>query len=138
MTKKKRTIHETLTTVPVIETGAKATPTTEEDPAFTALRTTLAEVNKLEGATGYILRNATSAVIDLKDPSNLVAYALISSQAADSAQEFSEMFDLGDVESTVLEGGNAKVLCVTADGSKASVFMEKTVDHTKILRRILH
>ena len=137
MNKKKRTIHETLTTVPVVETSTAEPTPTEEDPAFTVLRATLAEVNKLEGVTGYILRNATSAVIDLKDPANLVAYALLSSQTVDSGRELSERFDLGDVESIVLEGGNAKVLCVPAGESRANVFMEKTIDHGKILRRIL-
>jgi predicted regulator of Ras-like GTPase activity (Roadblock/LC7/MglB family) len=138
MARKKRSTHQTISS----ETtdGESASPTitltTEKDLVFVSLQKTLAEVNKIEGITGYILKNTTSAVIDLKDPSNLVAYALLSSHALDSSQEFSEMFALGTVDSILIEGEEGKVLFLTNGVNQASVFMERDVDHSEILKLI--
>ncbi len=108
----------------------------EKDPTFASLRTRLAEVNQTEGVTGYILRNSTSATIDLKDPSSLMALALLSSHAVDASQELSRGFDLGQIESVLLEGKSAKVLCVSIGKNIVNVFMEKTADHNQILNQV--
>jgi hypothetical protein len=57
MVKKKRSIHETSTTV-IMEDETDSSPV-EEDQTFINLRTSLAEINKCEGILGYILRNAS-------------------------------------------------------------------------------
>ena len=134
MVKKKKSIHETATTV-VID-HETAVPAVEEDQAFTSLRTNLAEINKCKGVIGYILRNATSATIDLKDPAKLVEYAILSSQALDSSKEISELFDLGDIENILIEGKGIKALCMAIGENKVSIFMEKDADHADILRRV--
>ena len=134
MVKKKKSIDETATTA-VID-HETAAPTVEEDQTFTSLRTKLAEINKCKGVLGYILRNATSATIDLKDPTKLVEYATLSSQALDSGKEISELFDIGDIENILIEGKNIKALCTTIGENKASIFMEKDADHTDILRQV--
>jgi predicted regulator of Ras-like GTPase activity (Roadblock/LC7/MglB family) len=134
MVKKKKSIHETATTV-VID-HETAVPAVEEDQAFTSLRTNLAEINKCKGVIGYILRNATSATIDLKDPTKLVEYAILSSQALDSGKEISELFDLGDIENILIEGKDIKALCMTIGENKVNIFMEKDADHADILRRV--
>jgi predicted regulator of Ras-like GTPase activity (Roadblock/LC7/MglB family) len=134
MVKRGKSIHETSTTV--IMEDETAVSTVEEDQTFTNLRTSLAEINKCEGVLGYILRNATSATIDLKDPAKLVEYAILSSQALDSSQEISELFDIGDIENILIEGKEIKVLCMAIDENKISIFMEKTADHADILKRV--
>jgi predicted regulator of Ras-like GTPase activity (Roadblock/LC7/MglB family) len=134
MVKKKKSIHETATIV-VID-HETAAPAVEENQTFTSLCTNLVEINKCKGVTGYILRNATSATIDLKEPSKLMEYASLSSQALDSSREISELFDLGDIENILIEGKDIKALCMTIGENKVSIFMEKDADHADILRRV--
>ena len=134
MVKKKKSIHETATTV-VID-HETAVPAVEEDQAFTSLRTNLAGINKCKGVIGYILRNATSATIDLKDQTKLVEYAILSSQALDSGKEISELFDLGAIENILIEGKDIKALCMTIGENKVNIFMEKDADHADILKRV--
>jgi predicted regulator of Ras-like GTPase activity (Roadblock/LC7/MglB family) len=130
---KNRSIKETTTTVMV--DGSPVTISLDEDPDFTGLRSSLIEINKVEGVKGYILRNTTSAVIDLQNPSKLMDYALISSQATDACQEISNLFKL-EVTKTVIEGADLKILSMIIGKNRLSVFMEKNVDHTDIFRRI--
>ena len=115
--------------------GSPVTITLDEDPAFAGLRSSLAEINKVEGVKGYILRNTTSAVIDLQNPAKLVEYALLSSQATDACQEISDLFKL-DITKTVVEGKEVKVLCMIIGENRLSVLMEKNVDQADIFRRI--
>jgi predicted regulator of Ras-like GTPase activity (Roadblock/LC7/MglB family) len=130
---KNRRIKETTTTVMV--DGSPVTISLDEDPDFTGLRSSLIEINKVEGVKGYILRNKASAVIDLQDPAKLMDYALLSSQATDACQEISDLFKL-EVTKTVIEGADLKVLSMIIGKNRLSVFMEKNVDHTDVFRRI--
>ena len=130
---KNRNIKETTTTVMV--DGSPVTIALDEDHDFTGLRSSLIEINKVEGVKGYILRNTTSAVIDLQDPAKLMDYALLSSRATDACQEISELFKL-EVTKTVIEGADLKVLSMIIGKNRLSVFMEKNVDHTDVFRRI--
>ena len=133
MVKKKQSLNETSTTVIVDEEDN--TPN-EEDQAFANLSQTLAEIRKKTGVTGYILRSATQATIDLKEPEKLVEYAIFSSQVLDSSQEILDLYELGDVKSVLIEGKESKALCMTINENKISIFMEKTADHTDILKKI--
>src|SRR3972149_401243 len=108
MVKKKKNIHQTVTTMLI--DGENVISAVEEEPIFEELRMKLAAINRIEGITGYILRDTSSAVIDLKDQSRLVDYAILSSQAYDFGQEISELFDLGNVENIVVEGKDVKIL----------------------------
>ena len=130
MVKKKRSIHETEQAIIV------DAPSTEEDQSFAELNTKLAEIRKTKGIIGYILRNATSATIDLKEPEKIVEYAILSSQALDSSREIAELFELGDVESILIEGKDVKALCMAIGENKIGIFMEKTVDHNNILKKV--
>jgi predicted regulator of Ras-like GTPase activity (Roadblock/LC7/MglB family) len=128
-----RSINETTTTVMV--DGSPVAITLDKDPDFADLRSSLTEINKVEGVKGYILRNSTSAVIDLQNPTKLGDYALLSSQATDTCQEISDLFKL-EVTKTVIEGADLKVLSMIIGKNRLSVFLEKNVDHTGIFRRI--
>jgi predicted regulator of Ras-like GTPase activity (Roadblock/LC7/MglB family) len=131
MVKQKRSIHETATTVIVDDVTSS-----EEDQVFTDLSKNLAEIRKAEGVVGYILRSTTAATIDLKEPEKLFEYAILSSQVLDSSREISELFDLGDVESILIEGKETKALCLVIGENKISIFMEKNADHADILKRV--
>ncbi len=100
------------------------------------LRARLDEIKAYDGVIGYILRNSTSAAIDLKDPTKIIDYAILSSSALDASQEMAELFNLGDVKDIIVEGKDVKVLSLTVDENKISVFMEKNADCGKILKKL--
>jgi len=134
MGKKKRSIHETATAV-IVDDETDVT-SSEEDQVFTDLSKNLAEIRKRDGVVGYILRNTSSATIDLKEPAKIVEYAILSSQVLDSSREISDLFDLGDVKSILIEGKENKALCIAIGENKISIFMEKNTDHADILKRV--
>jgi predicted regulator of Ras-like GTPase activity (Roadblock/LC7/MglB family) len=108
----------------------------EEDQTFTDLSSKLAEIRKDEGIIGYIIRNATSATIDLKEPEKIIEYAIFSSQMLDSSREISDLFELGNVETILVEGKEKNALSMTIDGNKISIFMEKDADYADVLKKI--
>jgi predicted regulator of Ras-like GTPase activity (Roadblock/LC7/MglB family) len=130
----KKQNQETETAIVVDEDEIAATP--EEDQTFKDLSDKLAEIRKDKDVIGYIIRNKTSATIDLDKPEKLVEYAIFSSQVLDSSQEISAQFELGDVESVLIEGKESKALCINIEGNKISIFMEKNADHADILKQI--
>jgi predicted regulator of Ras-like GTPase activity (Roadblock/LC7/MglB family) len=134
MVKKKKSMLETSTTV-VIDQETKA-PAVEEGQVFTSLSAALAETNKCKGVIGYIMRNANSATIDLKDPTKLIKFAILSSQALDSGKEISELLNLGGIETIFIEGKDIKALCMVIGENNVTIFMEKDVDHADILARL--
>jgi predicted regulator of Ras-like GTPase activity (Roadblock/LC7/MglB family) len=131
---KKKQGQETATTV-IVDDDEIGT-TSEEDETYQDLSSKLAEIRHDKGVIGYILRSATSATIDLKEPEKIVEYAIFSSQALDSSQEISDQFELGDVKSVLIEGKESKALCMNIEGNKISIFMEKDADDADILKKI--
>ncbi len=130
---KKRYSQPTTTTSTI--DGSLFRLTLEGETAFVELRSKLAEVNKLRGVKGYILRNSTKAVIDLHDTENLVAYALLTSEAVDCIQNISNLFSL-KTNHAVVEGKEMKMLCTLIGENTVSIFMERNANHTDILKRI--
>jgi predicted regulator of Ras-like GTPase activity (Roadblock/LC7/MglB family) len=133
MGKKKQSQQETAQ--PVIVDEDELSPTSEEDETYQTLSDKLAKIRNDKGVIGYILRSTTAATIDLKEPEKIVEYALFSSQALDSSQKISDLFELDEVKSVLIEGKENKALCMKIDGNKISVFMEKDADHAAILKR---
>ncbi|MEM3769745.1 MAG: hypothetical protein QXG76_00985 [Candidatus Bathyarchaeia archaeon] len=130
MTKKKKSLEENATAETLAQPIAIETATTED------LKTRLEEIKGYEGVIGYILRNATSAAIDLKDPTKLIEYAILSSSALDAAEELSELFSLGDFENILLEGKDVKILSLTIGENRISIFLEKNADVEKPLKKL--
>ena len=95
------------------------------------------KVKTKEGVIGYILRNSTSASIDLKDPTKIIDYAILSSSVLEASEELSQTFKLGDVKHVLVEGNNVKLLSLTAEDNKVSIFMEKDVDHRRVYKDLL-
>ena len=108
----------------------------EENISLNNLRANLDEIKTYDGVIGYILRNSTSAAIDLKDPTKLIDYAIISSSALDASEELSKLFDLGAVKDIVVEGKGVKVLSLTVGENRISIFLEKDADCEKILKKL--
>ena len=119
------------------EVAAAAEPVTvEENISLNNLRANLDEIKTYDGVIGYILRNSTSAAIELKDSTKLIDYAIISSSALDASEELSKLFDLGAVKDIVVEGKGVKVLSLIVGENRISIFLEKDADCEKILRKL--
>ncbi|MFQ6073907.1 MAG: hypothetical protein ACE5KC_01680 [Candidatus Bathyarchaeia archaeon] len=108
----------------------------DRDDTGANLRAALEKVSTEKGVIGYILRDSTSASVDIKDPSKIIDYAVLSAAAFESSESLSHLFGLGKVRNVVVEGKEVKVLCLTAGDQRLSVFMEKTVDHNPIYKKL--
>jgi predicted regulator of Ras-like GTPase activity (Roadblock/LC7/MglB family) len=125
---------ETSTTVFIEDTNSK--PVEEENFEYTNLNDALVEIRKTPGVTGYILKSQTSATIDLNDANKLVDYSLLTSAVLDSSQMAQKLFDIGKVESVTVEGKTVKALCIIKGENRASIFIEKTVNDTAVLKQV--
>jgi len=127
MVRKKKSVQEVTT---------MTEPLAIEESSVNNLRATLEEIKAYDGVIGYILRNSTSAAIDLKDPTKIIDYAVLSSSALDAGEAFSESFNLGAVKNIIVEGKDAKVLSLTINENRISIFIEKEAKCEKILRKL--
>ena len=134
MANKKQSIHKIET--PVIVENELSTPAIKEDTLFKNLNNNLMKLNKLKGVLGYIIRNAVSAIIDLKEPEKLVEYAIFTSQVLDSSIELAELFELGDLGTILIEGEELKVLIMVIKENKINIFMKKSVDHIEFAKKV--
>jgi len=128
MSKKKKKVQESTT--------AAEHMAFEETTSTDILRANLKEIVTYDGVVGYILRNSTSAVIDIKDSTKIMDYATLSSSAFDASEEVLKLFDLGDIRNIVIEGNDMKIISLTVNENKISIFMEKDADCEKVLRRL--
>jgi len=134
MGKKKRSSAETETVL--TEENAAVFELAEESQVSSDLVKSLSEICKRKTVLGYIIRDASTATIDLKEPEKLVDYAMLTSQALESGQELSQLLAVGELKSTVIEGRDIKAVCMIIGESKISVFMKKSVDHADLLNSI--
>ncbi len=101
-----------------------------------ALQEKLQSIKGREGIIGYILRGPNSASIDLKDPTKIIDYAILSATAFEAGQDMSAMFEVGEVESIITEGENTKILSRVVNEHRLSIFMEKNVDHNRLWKSL--
>lgn len=127
MGKKKKTVQKV---------AAATEPLAVEESCVNSSRASLEEIETYDGVIGYILRNSASATIDIKDPTKIIDYAILSSSALDAGEVLSENFDLGTVKSIIVEGKDAKVISLTVNENKISVFMNKEANCEKVLRKL--
>jgi len=127
MARKKKTVQEV---------AAVTEPLAVEESHMNNLRANLEEIKTFDGVIGYILRNSTSAAIDLKDPTKIIDYAILSSSAFDAGEVLSEDFDLGNVKSIIVDGKDVKVVSLTVSDNRISVFMDKEANCEKVLRKL--
>jgi predicted regulator of Ras-like GTPase activity (Roadblock/LC7/MglB family) len=96
----------------------------------------LQEIKNQEGIIGYILRSKKSASIDLKDPTKMIDYALLSSTVFDVSQNMTEDLQMDEVNSIVVESEETKILSMNIDNHRLSLFMEKHVNHDKLYKKL--
>lgn len=94
----------------------------------------LQNIKAKEGIIGYIIRDPKSASVDIKDPTKIIDYALLSSTLHDSAESMMSAFELGEVNNIVVEGKDVKVLSLTIGDNRISIFMNKNVNHNTIYK----
>ncbi|MGD0978186.1 MAG: hypothetical protein ABR962_03495 [Candidatus Bathyarchaeia archaeon] len=100
------------------------------------VRPILEEIKKSDGVIGYILRNTTSATIDINDPTKVTDYAALSSSTFEASEQLSELFDLGKIKNITVEGKDTNTLHLSIDENNISIFTEKNVDAKKILEKM--
>lgn len=132
MAKKKTRCSSTAT---VMIKDPPVTITLNEDPTFVELHSRLIEINKIEGIKGYILKNNSTAAIDLHNPAKLNEYALLLSETIDTCQKISQLFNLNITKATI-EGTETKMLYIVIGENRLSIFMEKNVDPAYIFGRV--
>ena len=98
------------------------------------LQLKLQNIKTKEGIIGYIIRDPKSASVDIKDPTKIIDYALLSSTLHDSGESMISAFELGKVNNIVVEGKDVKVLTLTIDDNRISIFMNKNVNHNTICK----
>lgn len=108
----------------------------DEDSAFTNLAGSLAEIRKLQGVFGYILRNDKSAIVDMEEQEKIGAFALLSTYIRESSFEVGKPFNLSDIKSVLVEGKDVKVLCMSLGENRLDVFMEKSASDDLVKKRI--
>ena len=129
MPKKKASYVETVEQV-------EWTPKVEVKERSHDLRSTLDKIKTKEGVIGYILRASTSATVDIKDPGKIIDYAVLSTSALETGESLSEAFGLGKLCSVIVKGKDLKMLLITIDEQRISIFMDKDVDHNSIRKEL--
>ena len=100
------------------------------------LQEKLRDLMDQEGIIGYILRGSKSASIDLKDPKKIIEYAVLSSTAFDVSRNMTDTLQMGEVDNLVVESEETKLLSMTVNDHRLSIFMEKSVDHNKLYKNL--
>lgn len=100
------------------------------------LRANMEEIRNYDGVVGYILKNTTSASIDVKDPTKIIDYAILSSTIFDMTEEFSTLFNLEDVKDIIINGKNLKIVSLSVGKNRISIFLESNSDTDKVLEKI--
>jgi predicted regulator of Ras-like GTPase activity (Roadblock/LC7/MglB family) len=98
------------------------------------LQEKLQSIKGREEIIGYILRGSNSASIDLKDPTKIVEYAILSTTSFETGQALSTMFEIGEVDTTITEGEKTKILSRVINDHRLSIFMDKNVDHNRLCK----
>jgi len=112
------------------------TETDETENELEELQEKLQEIKDQEGIIGYILRGTKSASIDLKDPTKIIDYAVLSSTAFDASTNMTEALQMGEPKKIVIESEETKLLSMNVNNHRLSIFMEKTVNHNKLYKNL--
>ena len=115
---------------------AKNSKTEVTEDETEKLHEKLQEIKEQEGIIGYILRGSKSASIDLKDPTKIIDYAVLSSTTFETSNNIAETLQMDEVDTIVVESEEMKLLSMNANSHQLSIFMEKTVDHNKLYKSL--
>ena len=127
MPRKKKTVQETTALTETIAV---------EEVEVNNLRQELDKVKEIDGVIGYILRDTSTATINLDDPEKLVDYAILSSTALELGNTLADKLELGEVKDIALKGRDVKIISLTHDETNISVFVDKEDKYEKILSKL--
>ena len=96
------------------------------------------EIKQHNGIIGYIIRGTKSASIDLKDPKKIIDYAILSSTVSDIFRKLIETLKIEEPEHTIIENDEMKLMSIKIEKKSISIFMENTVDHNKLYRKLIN
>ena len=115
---------------------AKNSKTDDTENQIEKMQEKLQEIKDQEGIIGYILRGPKSASIDLKDPTKIIDYAVLSSTTFDASRNMTEALQMGEVDTILVESEETKLLSMNINNHRLSIFMEKNVDHNKLYKNL--
>jgi len=115
---------------------AKNSQTDDTENDIEKMQEKLQEIKDQEGIIGYILRGTKSASIDLKDPTKIIDYAVLSSTTFDASRNMTEALQMGEVDTIIVESEETKLLSMNINNHRLSIFMEKNVDHNKLYKNL--
>ena len=95
------------------------------------------DLRKNKDIEGYLLKGKTKATVDLNDSTKIIEYATLTSQALETAAKLSSSFNVGNIETILIEGKNIKTLCISKGQNELGIFMKKDIDDADILETIL-
>jgi len=101
-----------------------------------SLQEKLKAIKDEDGIIGYIVRDEKSASIDLKDPTKIIDYAVLSSTSFDVAQNIAETLQIGEVDKIIVESEETKLVSMNTEDHRLSLFMEQNVDHNKLCKSL--
>lgn len=114
----------------------KRSETDDTENDMEQLQEKLQELKNQEGIIGYILRGPNSASIDVKDPTKIIEYAVLSSTIFDVSSNMTETLQIGEVNTAVVESEETKLLSMNINDHRLSIFMEKNVDHDSLCKSL--
>jgi len=115
---------------------AKNSKTDDTENDIEKMQEKLQEIKDQEGIIGYILRGSKSASIDLKDPTKIIDYAVLSATTFDASRNMTEALQMGELETIIVESEETKLLSMNINNHRLSIFMEKSVDHNKLYKNL--
>jgi predicted regulator of Ras-like GTPase activity (Roadblock/LC7/MglB family) len=137
---KKRNINETTLEEEAIIMGTEITPeitiSDNESTNYEEFLEAVQALRKSKDIEGYILKGEAKATVDLNDSTKIIEYAMLTSQTFESSATLSSSFDIGNIETILIEGKNTKTLCINHGQNKLGIFMKKNVDDADILEAI--
>jgi predicted regulator of Ras-like GTPase activity (Roadblock/LC7/MglB family) len=114
----------------------KTSETDDTEDEIEKMHEKLQEIKDQEGIIGYILRGSKKASIDLKDPTKVIDYAVLSSTAFDAAHNMTEALQMGELDTIIVESEETKLLSMNVNNHRLSIFMEKSVNHKKLYKNL--
>lgn len=99
------------------------------------IRDLLEEIKAQENVIGYAIRNGATS-IDLKDPSKLLEFAILSSASIDAGAELSTLFNIGEIKHITVIGKKVKIVSLILNGNKISLFLERNANSEEIIENL--
>ncbi len=116
--------------------GQSDLATDEETRVFKKLYPILADLRKNNEISGFILKNSVQAIADLDKPEDKANLAVLISRVFETSASLLAACTGGQTSYSILECSKLAFLCLHLGGNQLGIFMEKSVEYAKILKKI--